>query len=245
MLEPLVPLPSAGRTFRSSRRIRLADRDAGGRLRLDAIARYLQDVASDDVDETGWGAPDHLWVMRHLRIEVVAPPVDDDRVELATWSSGAGTLAASRRMSLAGDRGGRVEIDSVWIHLDADARPARIENFGLYAESAGGRVVSTRLELAEPFEDATRTRWQLRATDVDLLVHVNNAAYWHAVEERLARGGPDPRRPLRARLDHRHPLDLGDDVELVEVAGEERLALAFSVGDDVKAVAVVEALAHN
>ena len=42
-----------------------------GRLRLDSIARYLQDVAMDDVDETGWGAPEHLWVMRHIRIEVV------------------------------------------------------------------------------------------------------------------------------------------------------------------------------
>ena len=89
------------------------------------------------------------------------------------------------------------------------------------------------------------TRWQLRATDVDLLGHVNNAAYWHAVEERLARGGPGysptaacpPRLPAPARS--------GNDVELVEVADEERLTLAFCVGDDVKAVAVTEALAHN
>jgi len=95
-LEPLVPLPAAGRVFRSSRRIRLSDRDASGRLRLDAVARYLQDVASDDVDETGWGAPDHLWVMRHLRIEVVKAPAEDDRVELATWSSGSAPLAAGR-----------------------------------------------------------------------------------------------------------------------------------------------------
>src|ERR687892_2347555 len=109
-LEPLVPLPDTGRVFRASRRIRLADRAADGRLRLDAVARYLQDVASDDVDETGWGAPDHLWVVRHLRIDVVAPPVRDDRVEMATWSSGMGTVAAGRRLSLAGDRGGSVEL---------------------------------------------------------------------------------------------------------------------------------------
>ena len=197
-------------------------------------------MARDDVDETGWGAPGHLWVVRHLRIEVLAPPMEDDVVELTTWSSGTATVAAGRRMSLVGDRGGQVELDSVWIHLDADARPARIEDFSLYAEAAGDRVVSTRLELPAPPADAARARWQLRATDVDLLGHVNNAAYWHAVEERLARGRPDPRRPLRARLDYRHPLDLGDDVELVEVGDEERLALAFSVGDVVNAVAVVE-----
>ena len=104
----------------------------------------------DDVDETGWGAPEHLWVMRHIRIDVVTPPVDDDHVELATWCSGTAAVAAGRRMSLRGDRGGRIELDSVWVHLGPDARPARIENFAEYATAGGGRVVSTRLELAAP-----------------------------------------------------------------------------------------------
>jgi hypothetical protein len=37
-----------------------------------------------------------------------------------------------------GDRGGRIEVDSVWIHLDADQRPTRITHFDAYAEAAGG-----------------------------------------------------------------------------------------------------------
>jgi acyl-ACP thioesterase len=241
-LEPLVPQPSAGRTFRASRRIRLSDRDATGRLRLDAVARYFQDVAGDDVDETGWGAPEHLWVLRHLRIEVVVPPLEDDRVELTTWSSGTASVAAGRRLSLVGDRGGNVELDSVWIHLGADAKPMRIESFDVYAEAAGDRTVSTRLVLPEPSSAGSRTPWPLRATDVDVLGHVNNAAYWHAVEERLALAGPDPRGPLRARIDHRHPIDLGDEVELVEGSGDERLALAFVVEGLTRAVATVEAI---
>lgn len=238
--ERLVPLPERGRVYRSSRRIRLSDRDADGRLRLDAVARYLQDVASDDVDETGWGAPEHLWVVRHLRIDVVAPPVEDDRVELATWSSGRGAVAAARRMSLAGDRGGRVELDSVWIHLGRDGRPARITDFGVYAETAGQRFVSTKLELPEPQGGARRRSWPLRRTDVDLLGHVNNAAYWHAVEEVLAEGALDRRDPLRALLDHRHAIDLGEPVELVGDSQDGRLRLAFVVDGVTKAVALVE-----
>jgi acyl-ACP thioesterase len=178
--------------------------------------------------------------MRHLRIDVLAPPMEDDRVELATWSSGTATAAAARRLSLVGDRGGRVELDSVWIHLGADARPARIEGFGIYAESAGDRVVSTKLDLEEPPPDAPRRHWPLRATDIDRLGHVNNAAYWHAVEEVLAEGGSDPRRPLRARLDHRHAIDLGDDVELAVHATEARVSLAFVVRARARAVAVIE-----
>jgi acyl-ACP thioesterase len=242
-LEPLVPLPASGRVFRSSRRIRLSDRDARGRLRLDAVARYLQDVASDDVDETGWGAPEHLWVVRHLRFDIVSAPLDDDRVELTTWSSGSATIAASRRMSLEGDRGGQVELDSVWVHLGPNGRPARIGDFGPYAEATMGRVVSTRLDLPEPPPGGMRTRWPLRATDEDVLGHVNNAAYWHAVEQVLQRRSDlDPARPFRARLDHHHALDLEDDVELVESSSDGRVHLAFVVGSVPKAIAVVESI---
>ena len=241
-MQELVPLPSVGRVFRSSRPVRLSDRDPTGRLRLDAVARYLQDVATDDVAETGWGAPRHLWVVRHLRIDVVVPPRADDCVELATWSSGAAALAAGRRMSLIGDRGGRVELDSVWIHLGADARPERIGDFGPYAEAAGTRVVSTRLELPEPPAEASRMRWPLRTTDLDTLGHVNNAAYWHAVEECLPAAGLDLGRAHCAQLDHRHPLDAADDVALVRAANDGELEIAFFVGPVAHAIARVEAV---
>jgi acyl-ACP thioesterase len=84
--------------------------------------------------------------------------------------------------------------------------------------------------------------WALRATDVDRMGHVNNAAYWAVVEHRLAGGEPDLRRPIRARLDYRHPIDLGERVELVEDVRDGRYGVAFVVGDVVKAVARVEAI---
>ena len=59
----------------------MSDADATGRLRLDAVARYLQDAAIDDVEETGWGAPEHLWVLRAVRIDVLAPFLGDGEVE--------------------------------------------------------------------------------------------------------------------------------------------------------------------
>jgi acyl-ACP thioesterase len=131
----------------------------------------------------------------------------------------------------------------VWVHLDREARPARIgSGFDAYAEAAAGRGVSTRLVLPVPPEDASRSPWPLRVTDVDLMGHVNNAAYWEAVEHRLRGEGPDLRQPARARLEYRHPIDLGEDVELVDMAVDGRLDLGFAVGATVKAVACVEAL---
>ena len=242
-MEPLVPRPSSGRIFRSRTGIRLSDMDATGRLRLDAVARYLQDAATDDVEETGWGAPEHLWVLRSIRIDAVRPFFADRKVEVATWGSGFSGLAAARRWSLAGDQGGSIEVDSVWIHLGPDARPARIGGgFDAYLEAAGGRGASTRLSLTRPPADAPRAAWPLRATDVDVLGHVNNAAYWHAVEHRLAGTVLDLRAPLRARLDYRHPIDLDEDVVLGEHWNDLHYSVAFIASDAVKAVACVEGL---
>jgi acyl-ACP thioesterase len=213
--------------------------DERGRLRLDAVARFLQDVAIEDVSEPGWGPPEHLWFVRRIRMEVHEPFLGDREVELVTWCSGLAAIAAGRRWSVAGDAGGRLEVDSVWIHLGPDQRPARIEGFGVYAEATGGRSVSTRLELPVPPDGAAKSLWPLRSSDVDLHGHVNNAVYWQAVEDAIRGGRVDPYGPLVAELDYRDPVDLADPVELVTEAGRDVLGVAFCVGGSARAVARV------
>ena len=238
-MEGFVPIPSDGRTFVQTRRIRLTDLDPRGRLRLDAVARLLQESAIDDVDETGWGTPDHLWFVRQMRIDVVEPFLADRAVELVTWCSGLATIAAGRRWSLTGDRDGRIEVESVWIHLDAEQRPARIARFDPYARAAGGRRVSARPQLADPPTDGPRSPWPLRASDVDFHGHVNNTVYWQAIEHVLLGAGPELERPLHARLEFREPLDLGDRVELAVSGDEHRLDLGFVVNGRLRAVAAL------
>ena len=232
-LDPGIPLPASGRTFTGSRRVRLADVDPHGRVRLDALARFLQDVAIEDVEETGWGLPEHLWFLRSIRIDVLAPFVGDRLLELTTWSSGRASIAAGRRWSVRGDAGGRAEVDSVWIHVGRGGRPERMDDFGVYTEPGAGRRVSTRLELPLPPADAPARPWPLRATDVDLHGHVNNAVHWQAVEDSFDCLDA----PLVAELDFHHPLDAGDPLELVRAAD----LLGFRAGRAVRAVARVAA----
>ena len=92
-----------------------------------------------------------------IRIDVLRPFLDDGEVELTTWCSGVAAIAAGRRWSVTGDAGGSIEVDSVWIHLDAQASPARIEDFGVYAEAARR---TPRLDEARAAGPARRRRTQ-------------------------------------------------------------------------------------
>ena len=241
MLDPAIPVPTTGRTYSATRRVRLADLDVTGRVRLDAIARLLQDVAIDDVQETGWGAPSHLWFVRRILIDVHQPFLDDRAIELTTWCSGLAAIAAGRRWTLTGDSGGRAEVDSVCIHLGPDQRPARIEGFGIYREATDGRRVSTKLGLPDPPDYAPTAPWPLRASDVDPHGHVNNAIHWQAVEHALAASELDAAAPLVAELDYREPIDLGDGVELTAATDGNALRAGLGVRGVFKAVARVGA----
>jgi acyl-ACP thioesterase len=242
MLDTGIPRPDGARSFATRRRVRLADMDVDGRVRLDAVARFLQDAAIDDVQETGWGTPAHLWVVRRIRVDVLAPMLRDRELGVTTWCSGVAAIAAGRRWSVLGDAGGRIEVDSVWIHLDPELRPARIGDFGPYGLAAAGRSVSTKLELPDPPGQAPRSPWPLRSTDLDAHGHVNNAVYWQAVEDRLAWNDGDAAVPFRAELDYREPIDLRDELELSGWGDDGRRLLAFVCGDRVRAVAAVAPL---
>lgn len=214
----LVARPAIGRSFEEARRVRLGDVSPGGRLRLDAATRYLQDLSADDTADAA--LPDaESWVVRKTVIEVRAFPRYLERLDLVTWCSGMGSHWAERRISVSGDRGGQIEAATTWVHVDpTTGRPKRVpESFhALYGDAAGGRRMKARLEHADPPPDAPRLPWALRFTDFDVLSHVNNAAYWESVEEALS-SRRELRAPLRAEVEHRAAIERGATVDVVTV----------------------------
>ncbi|MFP3901377.1 MAG: acyl-[acyl-carrier-protein] thioesterase [Acidimicrobiia bacterium] len=243
---PLVPPPDAGRVFRAERTVRLGDADRSGRLRLDACARYLQDLGNDDTADSGIDQPGTTWVVRRAVVDVHRPPVWGEQVALSTWCGGIGGRWAGRRLAMRGGRGGHVEIDTLWVHIDLTTGvptrlPARF--LDCYGEAAQGRRISSRLWLGEPPADASVRRWPLRAVDLDLLGHVNNAAYWAAVEQ-VARDERGERgrllaAPHRTVMEYGPGIDPGDAVDLLVQDDEERLSLWLAVGGAVRAAAAL------
>jgi acyl-ACP thioesterase len=237
----LVPMPSAGRTFTGERPVRVGDVSPRGRMRLDALVRYLQDVSTDDTADSGLVDADG-WVVRRTLVEVDRFPIMGERLRLTTWCSGTGSHWAERRIKVVGDRGAAADASALWVHVDlATGRPRRLppQFLELYGEAAGGRTLRARLVHPDPAPDAEHHPWPTRVTDFDVLGHINNASYWVVVEEELARRR-DLRAPLRAEVEHRSAIEPGEAVEVAAIDGADGTLSIWVTGPSgVAATAVV------
>jgi acyl-ACP thioesterase len=210
-----VPDPANGRAFERTLRPGIADVTQTGRVRLDAIARWLQDVASEDLIDAGFEGRG-AWIVRRLRISVESFPRLGDELTIRTFCSGIGRFSAERRTTVLGGSA-RVETVALWICLDPESRrPMRFEPdfVAAYSDSTAGRGAPVRLRHPEPPPDVARREWAFRATDLDIAGHVNNSHYWAPLEQELA-AGAEPER-IDAEVEHREPAGAGEAAILGE-----------------------------
>jgi acyl-ACP thioesterase len=221
------------------RHVGLADVGPDARLRLDGLARIVQDVSDEDaatavVDGMG------VWILRRLVMRIEHTPRFRADLVATTWCSGVGPRWAERTSQLrAGDRL-CVDAVAIWVHTDPAtgapiALPPGFDD--VWGPSAAGRRVSARLQHAAPPAGAVRRPWPLRATDIDVVGHVNNAAYWQAIEDELARRGRP--RVRTAEIEFRAGLDLSDATDLLVAEREGGFAAWLCVGSDVRASVLV------
>ena len=227
-----------GRVIQIDRQVGLADVRPDGRMRLDAIARVVQDVADRDaatapVDGMG------VWILRRLEFEIARTPGFRAQLALRTWCSGTGARWAERKTSITYEGEPCINATALWVHTDpVSGAPIPLPANFHAVWDGGDRRVSARLHHDGPPTDARSSRWALRATDLDVVGHVNNAAYWAPVEEELARR----QRPRveRAEIEFRSGLDAEDDVGLVVSDHADGFACWLSVDGDVRASMLVK-----
>ena len=208
--------PAAGRVFERTLLPGVADGIGDMRIRLDAIARWLQDVAYADLIDAGFER-EGIWIVRRVRLRVDAFPRFGEPVTVRTFCSGVGRFSAERRSTVRGATG-HVDAVALWVWIDASGEPMRFpERFvDIYSESAAGRGAPIRLRHPEPPAGAERSEWSFRAADVDVAGHVNNSHYWAPLEEQLAGTEPDG---IDAEIEHREPALPGPAVVLRDGTG--------------------------
>ena len=200
--------------------IRRTDVTPGGRLRLDALARYLQDVAEDDVADSGLSEP-YDWLVRRCALAIRGWPRRGQRLWLATFCSATGPRWAERTTTVTAGGADLIQARMLWVAVDpvtGDSCQVGPDFHRLYGPSAQGRRVSVRLSHPPLDPSVPGREWPVRASDFDTAGHVSNTVHWQAAEEVLA--GLDWL-PACAEMEYHHPIVPG---------GRLRLACRLSAG---------------
>jgi acyl-ACP thioesterase len=207
--------PADVRAFSDARRPGFGDCAPSGRVRLDALACWLQDIAYADVEDAGLHDV-AVWVVRRTRIRVNRFPRFGERFELTTFCSGLGRMWAERRTDIvhsgpgADGAGPAVQAVSLWVHLDGTQwRPTPLTEAEIETYRGAGEPRRVTARLRHPVPEVLKggDPWVFRATECDIADHVNNAAYWTPVEEELL-AAADPER-LDVELEYRAPAQPG------------------------------------
>ena len=122
-----------------TRRVHAGDVDGRARLRLEALAHYLQDVATDDADDAGLRRSVGVWMMRRVEVEIAESPRFGDEITLDTFASGTGPRWAERRTTMRRGHSVLAECAAVWVFVDPErgrplAPPAEFD--AVYGPSA-------------------------------------------------------------------------------------------------------------
>ena len=241
--------------------LRVADIDPGGRLRLDAAARHIQDIGQDHVHELGFDESHPLWVVRRTMIDLIRPLEFQDTLRLRRWCSGTSTRWCETRVRIDGGKGGLIESEAFWININRDTlMPSRISDDFLQQLQRTTDIHRLRWKAyLKPGarEDANQIReYPVRFTDLDLFDHMNNAVYWSVIEDYLSTTPGLLKAPLRVTIEHETPVALGDKLEIIahthparstdkfgpDLVDRAVTTLTYVVGDETKAIAAIFAL---
>ncbi|MDJ0395849.1 thioesterase [Rhodococcus sp. G-MC3] len=219
----LPEIPADATPFAASYRIRTHDVDHHMRVRLDAIARYLQDIATDMIEASLFYDSDPFWILRRTIIDVISPISWPGNVAVQRWCSATSTRWVNMRQRVRSTHEsspfnpqrrppGLVETESFCIKVDPAGYLARISD---PAQAELSRYVhDTRLKwrplnTATPPDSATDRLFSVRSSDIDPFGHVNNATYWQAIEDQLEDNTDLLTEPHRAIVEFLRPIPPG------------------------------------
>jgi acyl-ACP thioesterase len=241
--------------------LRVADIDRVGRLRFDAATRHIQDIGQDHLRQLGFEDTHPLWIVRRTMIDLIKPIEFQDVLRLRRWCSGTSNRWCEMRVRIDGRNGGLIESEAFWININKETQmPSRIaDDFieGLQRTTPVDRLRWKAYLKAGGREDASQIReFPIRATDIDLFDHMNNAVYWSVIEDYLASTPEVLHRSLRVTIEHDAPVALGDKLEIIshihppgstdqfgpELADRTVTTLTYAVGEETKAIASIFAL---
>lgn len=171
--------------FKKQYRVRSAECDWNNQMRLRSLFNLFQDIADLHAESLGFGYSFCLensmtWVGTGYHLIINRLPLRDEEFLLETWHAGSNVMTARRDFELK-DKKGQVLIAaySNWALIDlVKKRPVIIQKY-LNDETKIEELAILsdfkKIDLPEGVE--YKSSLQIRADDIDINQHVNNAVY--------------------------------------------------------------------
>src|ERR1700751_4425170 len=241
---PLAALPDTGYVYQTGWRLATSDIDEHKKLRLDGVARYIQEVGAEHLGDANLADVHPHWIVLRTVIRVLKPIEIPTEITFRRWWAALSPRWCNMRVQLEGSDGGRIETEGFWICMNKDTlTPSRFTDdcMALFGSTTDHHRLKWRPWLTEPIVDGCiiETPFPLRRTDIDLFEHVNNTIYWHGVHEILGQTPELEGAPYRAVLEYRNPIKFGESVTICSQRRDDAVRMQFVVGDDVRAAALV------
>ncbi len=229
---PLADRRAQARFFSEDYRTRTGDVDQEMRVRLDGLARYLQDIANDNIAVTPFLDSDPFWIVRRTVIDVLEPITWPADFHAERWCGAMSTRWTDMRVRLTSRSetnrfnpeprpDGLIESEAFWINVNDQGMPSRISDEML--EFLAGSALEDRLRWrplnpeTPPAPDELELpdrEHVLRSTDFDPFKHLNNAAYLEAVEDELVDHPELLTVPHRLVIEYLRPITPGTPITL-------------------------------
>ena len=168
------------KTFSQHYTVRASETDPRGRLSIVSVCNMLQDTAGGHAHALGLGIHDlgdYTWVLSRLSVRMDRFPGWGERVDIATWPSGANRLFALRDFLLTGDGGSVIgRATSAWVVVDLTTRrpvnnPPFIEHIPRpFREGVG---LDTTSKSAAPVDISRECTYTVRYGELDINRHAN------------------------------------------------------------------------
>jgi acyl-ACP thioesterase len=172
--------------FKRSFPISSFDVDAKKQASMQAISRYLQEIATLHADELQFGFHDMIkqgrgWLLAQMKIRVDRFPKIHEMIHVSTWSNGVDGRYATRDFRIKDDEGEVIAVaSSSWFVVDiADKKICRLdeyfdpEDFTRIDWAIGGKPGRVR-SFTDPDQETEVTA---RYSDLDINGHMNNVKY--------------------------------------------------------------------
>jgi medium-chain acyl-[acyl-carrier-protein] hydrolase len=174
--------------FEKSYKIPVYDTDFEGKLSLFSLFNYVQDIASEHAEMLHFGRDDlqkanQFWILSRLYAEIRQFPLWGETVVLKTWPRGTEGLFALRDIAISSDEGVVIAgVTTSWVIVDTVRKRPQRPDFLLELMNNkfpdkrslprnAGKLTSLTLA------DSESAEFSVKASDLDVNHHVNNAKY--------------------------------------------------------------------